>query len=227
VTLYRRSAIDEHSIWQESAATRATTVTLNPFETSYPTSPGSVSALPEPNRDMPAFVEGSALLEGAFRMARLAHHGPARRSDTDIDHPVAVAELLSEEGFEKTVIAAALLHDTIEDTTLSLDEIRTRFGPELAELVAEMTEDPRIEQYPARKAEARSRVMRDRRAAAIYAADKLANTRQILAADEEVPGEKLDHYIKTLRFLSDGRPDLPFLGELSEELARLVEREAS
>lgn len=159
-------------------------------------------------------------------MARSAHHGAPRRSDTDVDHPVAVAELLSEEGFDETVVAAALLHDTIEDTTLSLTEIGDRFGPDLAELVAEMTEDPRIERYPARKAEARSRVMRDRRAAAIYAADKLANTREMLAAHKDVPGEKLDHYIKTLRLLSDGRPDLPFLGELSEELAKLVEREA-
>ena len=86
------------------------------------------------------------------------------------------------------MVAAALLHDTIEDTTLSLSEIEARFGPHLAELVAEMTEDPRIEPYPARKAEARSRAVRDRRAAAIYAADKLANTREKLAAHEDVPG---------------------------------------
>jgi hypothetical protein len=39
-------------------------------------------------------------------------------------------------------------------------------------------------------------------------------------------GEKLDHYIKTLRLLSDSRPDLPFLEELSEEMAKLVDREA-
>jgi (p)ppGpp synthase/HD superfamily hydrolase len=176
---------------------------------------------------MPAFVEGSALLEGAFQMARSAHHGASRRGDTDIDHPVAVARLLSERGFDETVVAAALLHDTIEDTTLSQAEIDDRFGPDLADLVAEMTEDPRIEQYPARKAEARSRAMSDRRAAAIYAADKLANTADMLAADKDVSGEQLDHYIKTLRLLSDGRPDLPFLSELSQELAKLVEREAS
>lgn len=69
--------------------------------------------------------------------------------------------------------------------------------------------------------------MRDRRAAAIYAADKLANTRELLAGHKDVRGERLDHYIKTLRFLSDGRPDLPFLAELSEELTKLVDREAS
>ena len=175
---------------------------------------------------MPAFVEGSPLLQGAFRMARSAHHGSSRRGDTDIDHPVAVAQLLSEQGFGETVVAAALLHDTIEDTTLSVAEVAAQFGPDVAELVAEMTENPMIQRYPARKAEARSRVLRDRRAAAIYAADKLANTRELLAAQKDVPGEKLDHYIKTLRFLSAGRPDLPFLTELSQELGELVEREA-
>ena len=160
-------------------------------------------------------------------MARSAHHGSSRRGDTDIDHPVAVAQLLSEKGFGETVVAAALLHDAIEDTTLSVAEVAARFGPDVRELVAEMTESPKIQRYPARKAEARSRVLLDRRAAAIYAADKLANTRELLAAQKDVPGEKLDHYIKTLRFLSAGRPDLPFLTELSQELAELVEREAS
>ena len=64
--------------------------------------------------------------------------------------------------------------------------------------------------------------MRDRGAAAIYAADKLANTREILDAGERVRAERLDHYIKTLRLLCDARPDLPFLTELSEELALLA-----
>lgn len=171
---------------------------------------------------MPAFVKGSPLTENAFRMASAAHASP--ESETKIDHPVAVAELLCEQGCDATVVAAALLHDVIEDTTLTSEQIEEAFGPEVAALVAEVTEDPRIEAYPARKAEARSRAMRDRRAAAIYAADKLANTRDMLDVDEGVRAERLDHYIKTLRLLCDGRPDLPFLTELSEELSVLVDR---
>lgn len=66
--------------------------------------------------------------------------------------------------------------------------------------------------------------MRDPCAAAIYAADKLANTRDLLNEDDGIRGERLDHYTKTLRLLSEGRPDLPFLAELSEELAKLVNR---
>lgn len=178
--------------------------------------------MPAPEHELPEFTKGSPLTENAFRMARAAHARP--ESETEIDHPVTVAELLCERGFDETVIAAALLHDTVEDTTLTNAQIKEYFGSEVAALVAEVTEDPEIEPYPARKAEARSRVMRDRRAAAIYAADKLANTRDILDADEGVRAERLDHYIKTLRLLSDGRSDLPFLTELSEELAVLVDR---
>ena len=174
-------------------------------------------------KDLPDFVRGSALTENAFRMAQAAHTRP--ESETRIDHPVAVARLLSEQDFEETVIAAALLHDTIEETTLTSAQIAQTFGPEVASLVAEVSEDPRIEPYPARKAEARSRAMRDPCAASIYAADKLANTRDLLEAEEGVRGERLDHYIKTLRLLSEGRPDLSFLDQLSKELAKLVDRE--
>jgi guanosine-3',5'-bis(diphosphate) 3'-pyrophosphohydrolase len=158
-------------------------------------------------------------------MAQDAHRGPGPNGAKSPSHPVAVAELLSQHGFDETVVAAALLHDTVEWTPLLPIEIEERFGPEVATLVAEVTEDPQIEPYPARKAEARSRMMRDRPAAAIYAADKLANTRDLLADDRRVDGERLDHYIKTLRLLSESRPELPFLRELSEELAKLVDRE--
>jgi hypothetical protein len=91
----------------------------NPSVTSRLDSSLSLDVLPGlPDGDLPAFVRGSSLTEGAFRMARAAHGGFGH-GDTDIDHPVAVAELLSEKGFDETVVAAALLHDTVEDTTLT------------------------------------------------------------------------------------------------------------
>src|ERR1700756_1548696 len=193
-------------------------------DTSTPATLPSLPGVGAEEEDLPDFVRGSALTENAFRMARAAHARP--ESETTIDHPVAVARLLSEQGFDESVVAAALLHDTLEDTALTRGEIAESFGPEVATLVAEVSEDPRIEPYPARKAEARSRAIRDPCAAAIYAADKLANTRDLLEAKEGVRGERLDHYIKTLRLLSEGRPDLSFLDQLSKELAKLVKREA-
>jgi GTP diphosphokinase / guanosine-3',5'-bis(diphosphate) 3'-diphosphatase len=172
--------------------------------------------------EAPRFAGTSPLLVGAFALARAAHHGPRRRGDTDIDHPVAVAALLHERGFSDQVVAAALLHDVVEDTATDHYEIRCRFGPEVGHLVAEMTEDERIEPYERRKAEHRDRIARDSRVAAIYAADKIANARAYRGAGETPPREKLDHYVETLRKLSETHPELPFLRELGEELARLA-----
>src|SRR5256885_6750214 len=93
---------------------------------------------------VPDFARDSDLLTGAYRLARFAHHGPRREGDTDIDHPVAVAELLAGEGFDDRVVAAALLHDVVEDTTTTPQEIEKRFGPEDATLLREMTDDSRI-----------------------------------------------------------------------------------
>lgn len=139
---------------------------------------------------------------------------------------VGVAELLFDRGFDENIVVAALLHDTVEDTALGIEQIESRFGPEVAGLVADLTEDLRIARYPARKAEARARAVRDRRVAVIYAADKLANTRRLLERDEPIDGERLDHYVKTLRLFSEQLHELPFLAELSVELTRLVDRDA-
>ncbi len=173
----------------------------------------------------PKFIRGATTTRAAYLVARDAHGGPGH-GDTKLSHPVAVAELLAAAGFGETVICAALLHDTVEDTPLDIEQIERSFGDEVAGLVADLTEDLRISRYPARKAEARARVVRDRRVAAIYAADKLANTRRLLEDGECVDGERLDHYVKTLRLFSESLDGLPFLVELSLALTTLVDRDA-
>jgi (p)ppGpp synthase/HD superfamily hydrolase len=169
----------------------------------------------------PQFIADSDLLSSAYLLARSAHHGPAREGSTDIDHPLAVAEVLHEHGFDENVVAAGLLHDVVEDTALDTGAIEKTFGSDVGRLVAEMTEDTGIEGYEERKAEHRSRVSDDPRAAAIYAADKLAKTRE-LAGAREVPREKLDHYLQTLEMLCEQHANLPFLSQLREELTTLA-----
>ena len=154
-------------------------------------------------------------------MARCLHQGPDAPADTELGHPVAVARLLAEEGFAEDVVAAALLHEAVEETDIEITTLRERFGPEVAELVAEMTEDPSIRSYRARKAEHRDRVGKDRRAAAIYAADKLASTRALHARREEPDAQRLEHFRVTLVALGRAHPTLPFLSELRSELDRL------
>ena len=101
-------------------------------------------------------------------------------------------------GFSEAVVAAALLHDVVEDTAIDLDEIRHGFGPEVQRLVSEMTEDEEIEPYEERKSEHRRRIARNRRVAAIYAADKVASTRDIRAGHSSPDPDRLDHFRKTL-----------------------------
>jgi hypothetical protein len=192
---------------------------------SAPPAPFSGYGAAGPSESVPDLVLTSATTAAAYSTARNAHGGLGH-GDTKLSHPVAVAELLWARGFGEAMISAALLHDTVEDTALSIEQIERAFGTDIAGLVANLTEDLRISRYPARKAEARARALGDRRAAAIYAADKLANTTRVLEGEQAIDGERLDHYIKTLRLFSEHLRELPFLPELSVELTRLIDRDA-
>lgn len=169
--------------------------------------------------DPPQPRERSRLLDRALELARASHEGDRARGVTDVEHPLTVARLLAEHGFSDEVVAAGLLHEVVEDSTTDLDEVGERFGAEVRELVAAMTENPTIRSYPRRKAEHRARVSGHPRAAAIYAADKLAKLRDVNSTDQ-IPDRQLEHYRETLRTLSRRYPGLPFLAELREELAR-------
>ena len=74
-------------------------------------------------------------------------HRMQRRKDAEaspyINHPLALAHLLASEGriTDPVVLASALLHDTVEDTETSVEELRDAFGPEIAAIVAEVTDD--------------------------------------------------------------------------------------
>ena len=131
----------------------------------------------------PRFVgERPASIRDAFDFARDAHDGEERKGDGApfIVHPVAVAALLDAEGYDDAVLTAALLHDVVENTDHELDELVERFGVDVAELVAAMTEDESIEDYEQRKDAHREQIAAaGERAAAIYVADKLSNLRDM------------------------------------------------
>jgi (p)ppGpp synthase/HD superfamily hydrolase len=171
----------------------------------------------------PDFVRGSALLEGVFRYAREAYREAGRRGEAKLRHSVEVARLLHEAGFEEEVVAAGLLHDVVEATASELSQVAERFGSHAAALVEAMTEDEGIDSFEARKAEHRARVTaHGSRAAAIYAADKLAKMPDPCADPGSASERQLAHYRQTLETLSAGHPELPFLGDLEQELAALA-----
>lgn len=81
-----------------------------------------------------------ALISRAYKFAEERHEGQFRRSgEPFIEHPLNVAMLLLELGLDEDCISAALLHDVVEDTQTSLDEIKSSFGVEIAELVDGVT----------------------------------------------------------------------------------------
>ena len=174
----------------------------------------------------PDFIAGRDLVGRAFEHARDAHHGPASRGGTEIGHPTAVARLLDDAGFGEEVVAAAFLHDVVEDTSEGLEQIEADFGPDVRGLVEAMTEDAAIEEYEDRKAEHRERVLgAGAGPASIYAADKLARVRSYRESGKPVAPHRLEHYWDTLELFAGRRPELPFLSELATEMPELVQAE--
>jgi RelA/SpoT family (p)ppGpp synthetase len=101
---------------------------------------GILEALPDLSQNE------QALIERAFERASRAHEGQFRKSGQPyIMHSVAVAQILADMGLDATTIAAALLHDVVEDTGVTLDDIRQEFGPKIAELVDGVT---KLKQLP-------------------------------------------------------------------------------
>ena len=79
----------------------------------------------------------SLKVEQALRLAAIAHAGQARRCSAVpyVEHAFAVAWILDRAGFEEDTVVAGLLHDVVEDTSVTLGEIASRFGPAVAEMV--------------------------------------------------------------------------------------------
>ncbi|WP_156250629.1 RelA/SpoT family protein [Pseudactinotalea terrae] len=124
----------------------------------------------------------TALLERAYVVAEQAHRGQLRKSgDPYITHPVAVATILAELGMTPPTLAAALLHDTVEDTSYSLEALRDGFGEEITSLVDGVTKLDKVTYGEAAQAETVRKMVvamaRDIRVLVIKLADRLHNAR--------------------------------------------------
>src|SRR5262245_65923276 len=88
----------------------------------------------------------TALIERAFDVARVAHADQVRRSgEPYIAHPLGVAMILAGLGLDDITIAAALLHDAVEDTTVTADDLQDQFGPDVAAIVNGVTKLERLQ----------------------------------------------------------------------------------
>jgi GTP pyrophosphokinase len=135
------------------------------------------SYIPEVDRD---------LLMRAFAFAERAHEGQQRRSGEDfIHHPFGVAKICAELRLDEQTIAAALLHDVVEDTPTDLDAVREEFGDEIAHLVDGVTKLTRIAFQSREHAEAENyrkmivAMAQDVRVILVKLADRMHNLRTI------------------------------------------------
>src|ERR687885_306123 len=126
------------------------------------------------------------LLARAFRFAAAAHEGQQRRSgEAFIHHPWGVAKICAQLRLDEQTLAAALLHDVVEDTGTELDEVRSEFGDEVARLVDGVTKLTRVQFQSREQAEAENyrkmivAMAEDERVILIKLADRLHNLRQI------------------------------------------------
>jgi GTP diphosphokinase / guanosine-3',5'-bis(diphosphate) 3'-diphosphatase len=187
-----------------------------------------VSIRPEPRTD-------SDLAVSALRFARRVHLGQYRKQTGEqfVEHPIAVAQLLSDAGYDGSLIAAAYLHDVVEKTDVTLDEIRERFGPNVAAMIDCLSEDPDIDGYSERKRALRHGILESGGdPVIIYAADRVANMRDWLkVAPEDRPAcgerlgttleERFQLWTEDLEELHDLDPEMPFLSEIEADLGEL------
>ncbi len=147
----------------------------------------------------------TSLITRAYAVAAAAHEGQLRRSgDPYIQHPVAVASILADLGLDDVTLAAALLHDAVEDTAVSLDDIVRDFGAEVAAIVDGVTKLDRVsfDSKEAQQAASMRKMLvamaKDIRVLLIKLADRLHNMRTIaampIAMQHRTAQETLDIY---------------------------------
>ncbi|GAA2524959.1 GTP pyrophosphokinase [Microbacterium mitrae] len=122
------------------------------------------------------------IIEHAYEIAAQKHEGQKRQSgEPYITHPVAVAQILAELGLGPRAIAAALLHDTVEDTGYPLEELQAEFGDEVALLVDGVTKLDKVKYGESAQAETVRKMIiamsKDIRVLMIKLADRLHNAR--------------------------------------------------
>ncbi|MDA8278122.1 MAG: bifunctional (p)ppGpp synthetase/guanosine-3',5'-bis(diphosphate) 3'-pyrophosphohydrolase [Actinomycetota bacterium] len=146
-----------------------------------------------------------SMIQEAFKTAVKMHDGQFRRSgEPYVTHPIAVARIVTELGVDETTICAALLHDTVEDTPMNLDEISERFSPDVAAIVDGVTKLDRLsfeskeEQQAATVRKMIIAMAKDPRVLIIKLADRLHNMRTLAVLPEwkqrRIAQETMDIY---------------------------------
>ena len=129
-----------------------------------------------------------------------AYEGVGVRPGKGLPHAQAVADVLRRAGYDESAQVLALLHDVVEDTPRTIDEVRDVFGEPIADMVGALTEDPSMRRYTQRKRDLRSRSLAAGSPVVDVAlADKIASLRHAALTGTPISQRKLAHYRATLR----------------------------
>ena len=161
-----------------------------------------------------SFMRGLPLTQAAVEFAWERHAGQRRLADgaAFVLHPLEVASLLERSNYPDHVVAAAVLHDVLEDTDAERWELETRFGPDVSALVTVVSDDLSIPDEHDRRDDVRERVRRAGGfAPVVYAADKVSKVRELrilllTGFPEGVVEAKREHYRKSLAMLEETIP---------------------
>jgi (p)ppGpp synthase/HD superfamily hydrolase len=140
-----------------------------------------------------------------------AYDGIGVRPGKGPPHAQAVADILRRAGYDEGTQVLALLHDVVEDTARTIDDVRGGFGDPMGDMVGALTEDRSLKRYAQRKRDLRSRsIAAGSPVADVALADKIASLRHALVTHSSVKDRKLRHYTVMLQLaLSAGlAPDL-------------------
>lgn len=124
-----------------------------------------------------------SLYETALKIAVKAHQGQVRKQDDSpyVSHPIMVARLVEQAQFGEIIVAAALLHDVLEDTTVSEAELRAMVGNEVVTIVLALTEDTSLPWEARKEAYVRQVVAAGENTWAVSVADKIHNARDFIS----------------------------------------------
>ena len=128
--------------------------------------------------------EGLPVILKALEFAALKHRDQRRKdalASPYINHPIALANVLAREGgvTDPVVLAAALLHDTLEDTETTPAELREAFGEKIAGIVAEVTDDKNLPKAERKRLQIEHAAAISREAKLVKLADKICNVRDV------------------------------------------------
>jgi (p)ppGpp synthase/HD superfamily hydrolase len=162
---------------------------------------------------------------GAIRFLLDAYDGARVRPGKGLPHAQTVADVLGAAGSDETTQLAGLLHDVIEDTPRTIDDVRDAFGDEVCAIVAALTEDEEIERYAERKQALRKQIeAAGSPVVDIAVADKVATLRHAVVTGTKISKRKLTHYRAVLAIGEASRVPERISDELEELLGELARR---